>query len=74
MWDTTTHVIHSVQSIWGDGAVTSGFTQCEPSTNACDLTKISVDFSGQTVTFTGLVLTDAFGGTATATLTGTMVW
>ena len=73
-WDTSTHVINSVQCIWGNGTVTSGFTQCEPSSAACDASKIAVDFGGQKVTFTGLVLADAFGGTSAATLTGTMVW
>jgi hypothetical protein len=73
-WNTSTYAINSVQSIWGNGSTTSGFTQCEPSSSACDPSKVSVDFANHTVTFTGLVLADAFGGTASATLTGTLAW
>ena len=73
-WDTSTHAINSAQHVWGSGAVTSGFTQCVAGTNTCDGAKIALDFAGHKVTFTGLPLADAFSGTASCTLTGTMGW
>jgi hypothetical protein len=70
-WDTTTHALHSAQHGWG-----AGFTQCVMGTaNACDPSKITIDVSGHTVTFTGLVLVDdTFGTSATSTLTGAGHW
>jgi hypothetical protein len=72
-WDTTTHAINAVNEGWFDGT-TGGNTLCLAGTNPCDPTKVTVDFANHKVTFTGLVLPDAFGGTTTSTLTGTMVW
>jgi hypothetical protein len=73
-WDTNTHAINAVQHFWGNGSVTSGITQCLNGTNTCDPAKVSVDFAGHKVTFSGLVLDDALGGSTTSTLTGTIVW
>jgi hypothetical protein len=73
-WDTGTHAINSAQHVWGSGAVTSGFTQCVAGSSPCDLGKIALDFAGHKVTFTGLPLLDAFGGSTSCTLTGTMAW
>lgn len=72
-WDTNTHAIHAVNEGWFDGT-TGGTTLCLAGANPCDPTKVTVDFVNHKVTFTGLVLPDTFGGTATATLNGTMVW
>ena len=72
-WDTGTHVINGVNSGWFDGA-TGGNTWCLASGTPCDPAKVTVDFANHKVTFTGLVLPDAFGGTSTATINGTMSW
>jgi hypothetical protein len=73
-WNTTTHVINSAEHVWGNGVTNSGFTQCEPTNTVCDPAKITLDFTYHTVTFAALVLPDALAGTATSTLTGTLVW
>ncbi len=73
-WDTNTHAINGVQHVWGSGSTTSGFTQCAPGSAACDPTKVTVDFSGHTVTLTSQVLPDAFGGSSSSTLSGTIAW
>jgi hypothetical protein len=71
VWDTSTHALHSASHGWG-----SGYTQCVMGTaNPCDTSKVAIDFAGQTVTFTGLVLVDdTFGTSATSTLTGAGHW
>lgn len=73
-WDTNTHAINAVQHAWGNGTTNSGFTQCDPSGTACDPAKIVLDFSGHTLTLTSLAVNDAFGGTSSSTLTGTVAW
>ena len=73
-WNTGTHVINGVQHVWGNGTTNSGFTQCDPSGTACDPAKIAIDFTGHTLTLTGLVVNDALGGTSSSTLTGTVAW
>lgn len=73
-WDTSTYAVNSVQHAWGTGTVVSGFTQCAPGANPCDAGKVVVDFAGSKVAFTGQVLPDAFGGSATSTVTGTAGW
>jgi hypothetical protein len=71
LWDTNTHALQAAQHGWG-----SGFTQCVMGTaNPCDPAKVVIDFAGQTVTFTNLVLVDdVFGTPATSTLVGTARW
>ncbi len=71
VWNTSTHVLHSASHGWG-----TAYTQCVMGTaNACDPSKVTIDFAGNTVTFTGLVLVDdTFGTSATSTLTGTGHW
>jgi hypothetical protein len=77
-WDTMTHVIQGVSHVWSPGqdhgSPTAGFTACFAGINDCDPVKVTLDFSGQTVTLAGQVLDDVFGGAKTSTLTGTMVW
>jgi hypothetical protein len=72
-WDTNTHVLNGVNNGWFDGT-SGGNTLCLASGTPCDPAKVSIDFAAHTVTFTGLVLPDTFGGTSTSTLTGTMSW
>jgi hypothetical protein len=75
-WKTGTHVISSASHAWDDPIhplVRTGFVSCSGSPGtACDLAKITLDFASNTVTFNGLVMTS--GGSATSTLTGTLVW
>lgn len=74
-WTTITHVIDSTLHKCGNGGAPCGITQCVAGVNTCDPTKITLDFVGHKVTFTGLVLDDpAPGGTGSATLTGTLAW
>lgn len=75
-WDTTTHVVNSVQYAWGPaaGGPTSGFTQCAPGAHPCDPAKVTVDVPGTAVTITGLTIPDAFAGSSVSTLSGTARW
>jgi hypothetical protein len=77
-WDTATHAIYSASHIWGQGpnhgGPDSGFTMCFPGYNDCDPAKIVLDLDARTVTFSGQVLADAFGGQATCTLDGRVGW
>ena len=73
-WDTNTHELIIVEHQWGDGLVATATTTCGPG-NACDASKVAIDFEGREVTFTGLVLPDSHSaGTNTSTLNGTLRW
>jgi hypothetical protein len=73
-WDTNTHVLRSVEYGWGDALMWTGFAMCGPG-NQCDESRVTIDFEGHDVTFTGMVLTDPrSGGTDTARLDGTLRW
>lgn len=75
-WDTSTHAINSAEHAWGVGTTGHGFTQCVAGTaNVCDPAKVTVNFAGHTVTFTGQPLTDLYFSTgAVSTLSGTVAW
>ena len=77
-WNTLTHAIRGTSHVWGPGEThggeDSGFTACFAGINDCDGERVVIDFDGHSVTFSGQVLDDAFGGDATSTLSGTVGW
>ena len=79
-WDPSTSEIRSIQHAWGPaaGGPSSGTTGCcaPPGScpSSCDPAEVSVDTGTQTVTFTGLVIDDMFGGTDTSQIDGSVTW
>lgn len=76
LWLPATAEIQLCQHFWTPtGGATSGSTRCASGTaNACDPATISVNTAQKTISLNGILLQDVFGGDATSTLTGTVVW
>jgi hypothetical protein len=76
LWVPATGEVRTFQHFWGPvGAGNSGSTRCALGTgNVCDPAKVSVDQTATTLTCSGAVLLDMFGGTSTSTVSGSVQW
>lgn len=76
LWVPATGQVQLCQHFWTPtGGATSGSTRCATGTaTVCDPAAISVDVDQKAISLNGLVLSDLFGGTATSTLSGVVIW